>query len=149
MTESGLLPTFKASDVRIMDCPSERNRKSPCSESMVNIWPTPKALDWNKRRSVSHHPRNGLLDAVVRFPTPIASVSSKWDNQSLSKLKVKGRQIRLSTAVSLQGVNGGRLNPNWGVADGVANRADRLKTIGNEQVSIVAKSAFEFLGEGL
>ncbi|UGQ30893.1 hypothetical protein [Acinetobacter calcoaceticus] len=80
---------------------------------MVNIWPTPKALDWNKRRSVSPHPRNGLLDAVVKFPTSIASVSSKWDNQSLSKLKVKGHQIRLSTAVSLQGVNGGRLNPNW------------------------------------
>lgn len=73
MTESGLLPTLKASDVKIMGCPSERNRKSPCLESMVNIWPTPKALDWNKRWSVSHHPRNGLPDAVVKFPTPIAS----------------------------------------------------------------------------
>ncbi|MDC4371710.1 DNA cytosine methyltransferase [Acinetobacter baumannii] len=35
------------------------------------------------------------------------------------------------------------------VADGVANRVDRLKAIGNGQVSIVAKSAFEFLGEDL
>lgn len=85
MTESGLLPTLKASDVKIMGCPSERNRKSPCLESMVNIWPTPKALDWNKRRSVSHHPRTGLPDAVVKFPIPIASDLSK----------------------------GGRLNPNW------------------------------------
>ncbi|UIJ77311.1 DNA cytosine methyltransferase [Acinetobacter sp. SH20PTE14] len=32
------------------------------------------------------------------------------------------------------------------VADGVANRVDRLKAIGNGQVSIVAKSAFEYLG---
>ncbi|MGK8800983.1 DNA cytosine methyltransferase [Acinetobacter seifertii] len=32
------------------------------------------------------------------------------------------------------------------VADGVANRMDRLKAIGNGQVSIVAKSAFEYLG---
>ena len=32
------------------------------------------------------------------------------------------------------------------VADGVANRVDRLKAIGNGQVSIVAKSAFEILG---
>lgn len=32
------------------------------------------------------------------------------------------------------------------VADGVANRVDRLKVIGNGQVSIVAKCAFEFLG---
>ncbi|EPF6351342.1 DNA cytosine methyltransferase [Acinetobacter baumannii] len=32
------------------------------------------------------------------------------------------------------------------VADGVANRVDRLKAIGNGQVSIVAKCAFEFLG---
>ncbi|MDC4950454.1 DNA cytosine methyltransferase [Acinetobacter baumannii] len=35
------------------------------------------------------------------------------------------------------------------VADGVAYRVDRLKAIGNGQVSIVAKSAFEFLGEDL
>ncbi|MFA3656505.1 DNA cytosine methyltransferase, partial [Acinetobacter baumannii] len=33
------------------------------------------------------------------------------------------------------------------VADGVANRVDRLKAIGNGQVSIVAKCAFEFLIE--
>ncbi|MDC4881840.1 DNA cytosine methyltransferase [Acinetobacter baumannii] len=35
------------------------------------------------------------------------------------------------------------------VADGVANRVDRLKAIGNGQVSIVAKCAFEYLGEDL
>lgn len=35
------------------------------------------------------------------------------------------------------------------VADGVANRVDRLKAIGNGQVPIVAKCAFEFLGEDL
>ncbi|WP_343619661.1 DNA cytosine methyltransferase [Acinetobacter proteolyticus] len=35
------------------------------------------------------------------------------------------------------------------VADGVAHRVDRLKAIGNGQVPIVAKSAFEFLGVGL
>ncbi|WP_098714452.1 DNA cytosine methyltransferase [Acinetobacter baumannii] len=32
------------------------------------------------------------------------------------------------------------------VADGVAHRVDRLKAIGNGQVSIVAKCAFEYLG---
>ncbi|NIE95631.1 DNA cytosine methyltransferase [Acinetobacter sp. Tr-809] len=35
------------------------------------------------------------------------------------------------------------------VADGVAHRVDRLKAIGNGQVPVVAKSAFEFLGVGL
>ncbi|MCG9515146.1 DNA cytosine methyltransferase [Acinetobacter pittii] len=35
------------------------------------------------------------------------------------------------------------------VADGVANRVDRLKAIGNGQVSIVARSAFEYLGDSL
>lgn len=34
------------------------------------------------------------------------------------------------------------------VADGVAHRMDRLKAIGNGQVSIVATSAYEYLGEG-
>ncbi|MDV7233132.1 DNA cytosine methyltransferase [Acinetobacter baumannii] len=42
------------------------------------------------------------------------------------------------------------LEPELGrVADGVAYRVDRLKAIGNGQVSIVAKCAFEFLGEDL
>lgn len=45
---------------------------------------------------------------------------------------------------------GGPFEPKLGrMADGVANRGDQLKTIGNEQVSIVAKSTFKFLGEGL
>ncbi len=35
------------------------------------------------------------------------------------------------------------------VADGVANRVDRLKAIGNGQVPVVARSAYEYLGEGV
>lgn len=106
-------PIPKASDAKRMDCLSERNRKSPCLESTVKMWPTPKASDWNKRGNVSPHPRNGLPGAVMNFPTPTASDANKWSNESLVERKVKGRQIRLNTAVSPEGGNGGRLNPNW------------------------------------
>lgn len=112
-TGSGLLPTPKASDAKRMDCLSERNRKSPCLESTVNMWPTPKASDGNKRGKVSNHPRNGLPGAVANFPTPNASDADKWSNETLEERKAKGRQIRLNTAVSPQGGNGGRLNPDW------------------------------------
>ncbi len=77
------------------------------------VWPTPKASDWNKRGNVSAHPRNGLTGAVMNFPTPTASDATKWSNQSLAERKAKGQQVRLNTAVSPRGGNGGRLNPDW------------------------------------
>lgn len=85
----------------------------PISVTEFGLLPTPKASDWNKRGKVSPHPRNGLPGAVMNFPTPTASDANKWSNESLAERKAKGRQIRLNTAVSPEGGNGGRLNPNW------------------------------------
>lgn len=113
VTEFGLLPTPKASDAKPRTSPADFLRNSPGLETVVNMWPTPKASDWNKRGKVSPHPRNGLPGAVMNFPTPTASDANKWSNESLAERKAKGRQIRLNTAVSPEGGNGGRLNPNW------------------------------------
>lgn len=106
-------PTPKASDAKPRTSPADFLRDSPGLETVVNMWPTPKASDWNKRGNISPHPRNGLPGAVANFPTPNASDADKWSNESLSERKAKGRQIRFNTAVSPQGGNGGRLNPNW------------------------------------
>lgn len=113
VTESGLLPTPKATDSRSRTSPSDFLRKSPGLETVVNMWPTPKASDWNKRGNVSPHPRNGLAGAVMNFPTPTASDANKWSNESLEERQTKGRQVRLNTAVAPEGGNGGRLNPDW------------------------------------
>lgn len=113
VTESGLLPTPKATDSRSRTSPSDFLRKSPGLETVVNMWPTPKASDWNKRGKVSPHPRNGLAGAVMNFPTPTASDANKWSNESLEERQTKGRQVRLNTAVAPEGGNGGRLNPDW------------------------------------
>lgn len=112
-TGSGLLPTPKASDAKPRISPADFIRKSPALETVINMWPTPKASDWNKRGRISSHPRNGLPGAVANFPTPNASDADKWSNETLEVRKAKGRQIRLNTAVSPQGGNGGRLNPDW------------------------------------
>ena len=85
----------------------------PISETDYGLLPTPKASDWNKRGNVSAHPRNGLPGVVLNFPTPTASDANKWSNQSLAERQAKGLQVRLNTAVSPQGGNGGRLNPDW------------------------------------
>ena len=83
----------------------------------------------------------------MNYPTPTASDSNKWSNESLAERQAKGRQVRLNTAVAPEGGNGGQLNPNWVEwLMGVAYRVDRLKAIGNGQVSVVAKNAFEYLG---
>lgn len=113
VTESGLLPTPKATDCRSRTSPSDFLRKSPGLETVVNMWPTPKASDWNKRGKVSPHPRNGLAGAVMNFPTPMASDANKWSNQTLEDRKAKGQQVRLNTAVAPEGGSGGRLNPDW------------------------------------
>lgn len=113
VTESGLLPTPKATDARSRTSPSDFRRNSPGLETIVNMWPTPKASDGNKRGNISAHYRNGLPGAVLNFPTATASDANKWSNQSLAERQAKGLQVRLNTAVSPEGGNGGRLNPNW------------------------------------
>ncbi len=50
---------------------------------------------------------------IHRWPTPTASDSNKWSNESLRERQIKGRQVRLNTAVSPEGGSGGRLNPDW------------------------------------
>lgn len=112
-TDFGLLPTPTVRDSRSKTSPADFRRNSPGLEIMAQTWPTPKASDWNKRGNVSAHPRNGLTGAVMNFPTPTASDATKWSNQSLAERQAKGQQVRLNTAVSPQGGNGGRLNPDW------------------------------------
>lgn len=77
------------------------------------------------------------------------------DRSDVSNSKGSGwEQTRKSESRSAQRI--GRCGIKWSwwsaepqlgrVANGVAHRVDRLKAIGNGQVSIVAKSAFEYLG---
>jgi len=113
VTGSGLLPTPTARDCRSKTSPADFRRNTLGLEIMAQKWPTPKASDGNKRGNISSSPRNGLPGAVMNFPTPTASDANKWSNQSLAERQEKGLQIRLNTAVSPQGGNGGRLNPDW------------------------------------
>ena len=103
VTESGLLPTPIATDWKRNGSPSDTRRKSPNLGSIVQMWATPKALDGNKRGKVSANPRNGLPGQVMSFPTPTASDSNKWSNESLAERQAKGRQVRLNTAVAPEG----------------------------------------------
>ena len=86
--------------------------------SAVKQWPTPTAtLATKGGRVTPRKSREGgtLIEAVSArtWPTPQASDSNKWSNQTLEDRKAKGQQIRLSTAVSPQGCQGGQLNPEW------------------------------------
>jgi len=49
----------------------------------------------------------------VKWPTPNASDSNKWSNQSQAEREAKGQQVRLNTAVSPEGGAGALLNPTW------------------------------------
>ena len=81
VTDSGLLPTPKASDAKRMDCPSERNRKSPCLESIVKMWATPAASDATRGGTITAN-MTGIslaqqVNTPLRWPTPKASDGNK------------------------------------------------------------------------
>ncbi|NUF34708.1 DNA cytosine methyltransferase [Acinetobacter oleivorans] len=72
------------------------------------------------------------------------------EQRVLSRTQSKGPTDSSQHSSFARGWEWWAIEPELGrVADGVANRVDRLKAIGNGQVSIVARSAFEFLGEDL
>lgn len=81
-------------------------------------WPTPTASLASKGGRIT--PRKGreggtLIEAVSAriWPTPNASDSNKWSNQTLAERKAKKQQVRLNTAVAPEGGKGGQLNPAW------------------------------------
>lgn len=47
------------------------------------------------------------------WPTPQASDADKWSHQSREEREAKGQAVRLPTAVSPQGGQGGSLNPEF------------------------------------
>lgn len=61
---------------------------------------------------------------------------------------IRRRPLERSTGSRGNGTGWWSSEPGMGrVADGVAHRLDRLKAIGNGQVSVVAASAFELLSD--
>ncbi|HCW3748784.1 DNA cytosine methyltransferase [Acinetobacter baumannii] len=69
------------------------------------------------------------------------------EQRVLSRTQSKGPTDSSQHSSFARGWEWWSIEPELGrVADGVAHRMDRLKAIGNGQVSIVAKCAFEFLG---
>jgi len=86
----------------------------------VKIWPTARAsgamndsVEVSQKRIAKAGYEAKLEQAVALWPTPNASDADKWNNQSLAERKAKGQQIRLNTAVSPEGGQGGALNPTW------------------------------------
>lgn len=64
VTDFGLLPTPTATDYKRNGYPGDMKRKSPSLGAVVQMYPTPKATDGNKRGKVSPHHQNGLAGAV-------------------------------------------------------------------------------------
>lgn len=150
VTESGLLPTPDASEGKRGPAkhydPKAKSQSGRTLTTWVATFPTPKASDGNKRGKVSNHPRNGLAGVVENLPTPTASMSKGSSPATLTRKDGKSGGKR-SARSSCNEFTWWQVEPELGrVADGVAHRVDRLKAIGNGQVSIVAKCAFEYLG---
>jgi hypothetical protein len=84
-------------------------------EKESGFWPTIRARDAERggRGDLIQAVRGNQSKHFKFWPTPAASDANKWSNQSLKERKEKGQQVRLNTAVSPEGGNGGQLNPTW------------------------------------
>lgn len=85
----------------------------PINANAYGLWPTITVCGNYNQPGISKTSGWGLASAVNLWPTPNASDSNKWSNQSLADRKAKGQQVRLNAAVSPQGGAGGQLNPEW------------------------------------
>jgi Site-specific DNA methylase len=93
-------------------------------------------------------PLSGIYSKDVANPK--CDGCKQVEQRDFSRTQIKGSSDPSQHSSFARGWEWWAIEPELGrVADGVANRVDRLKAIGNGQVSIVAKSAFEFLGEDL
>ena len=90
----------------------------PINETASGLWQTPVADDSVNRAAGkwNSHGEPKLSAQVLKpkhWPTPNASDANKWSNQTLAERIAKKQQVRLNTAVSPEGGNGGQLNPEW------------------------------------
>ena len=106
-------------------------------------WPTPNSRDW-KDNGISQGKRKSpnLGTMVARFPTPMASDCRDRGAPVSECDPAKGKG---KTNITLPN-DWWEIEPELGrMADGVANRVDRLKAIGNGQVPAVAAAAWDLL----
>jgi len=153
---SGLWPTIKASDYKRNASASEMNRHSPALSAAVQMWPTPTAVTdtggaalckWGgsgarqmmRNNGVSEQELNGALNP--NWVEWLMGWPIGWT--SLEPLPAD------SFAQWLDAVTNGAWWPNEPdiprVAKGVTNRVDRLKALGNGQVSAVVATAWKLL----
>jgi len=89
------------------------NRHSLTLGRAVQMWPTPRANDAEKRGNLNaFDPRNGLPAAVMIWPTPTATAYKGSSPVSLTRKDGRSRERdRLDHAVMAS--DGGQLNPDW------------------------------------
>ena len=97
------------------------------------LWTTPTARDYKGSNSMEHlmqpgkHHQKQLANAVKLWPTPVASDCNGTHGGNMHG--------NLRTAMHDCGETGGQLNPPLGrVANGVSNRVDRIRCLGNAVV---------------
>ncbi len=122
------------------DCPAERNRRSPDLASAVKMFATPQARDFRtgqaSRLEDREHRSRNLNDQVAMYPTP-RSGSMCGGQHAQKSLKVLEKEKKI-TQEEYQSMSAGEwwaTEPAVGrVANGVPNRVDRLKCLGNAVV---------------
>ena len=103
-------------------------------------WTTPTATDYKRRGRITKNMSGSSLPQQLNTPERWPTPTTQQNNQ------VKGNAAHPKRGTTLAGAIGGAAEPDVRrVAHGVANRVDRLKALGNGQVSLVAATAWHLL----
>ena len=139
------------------DCPSERRRNTPCLESAVMIYPTPQAheprLGWQGRHAVAKGTQESLTTIVMKDEGRV--VGEEWNGGQLNVEWVEwlmGWPIGWTSLEPLAvddirdwSVDPADIGEIPRVASGVKDRVQRLKALGNGQVSLCVATAWKLL----
>ncbi|MDA3451993.1 MULTISPECIES: DNA cytosine methyltransferase [Acinetobacter] len=107
----------------------------------------PKSIRLEQARKCKSSSEKRLTGCGHKFSDTNCERCKQVEQRVFSRTQSEGSSDPSQYSSFTRGWEWWAIEPELGrVADGVANRVDRLKAIGNGQVSIVATSAYEYLG---
>lgn len=129
--------------------PIGTEQKKPLSGINCKDVANAESIRLEQEREYQSSSEKRFAGCSYEFPNSNSERCKQMEQRVFSRTQSKGPSDPSQHSSFARGWQWWAIEPELGrVADGVANRVDRLKAIGNGQVSIVATSAYEYLGEG-
>ncbi|MGQ1309366.1 DNA cytosine methyltransferase [Acinetobacter baumannii] len=149
---NGFEPLFDVPHTQSFGCQTNglsigAQQKKPLSGSNCKDVANPKSIGLEQARQCKSSSEKWFTGCGNELSDTNCERCKQVEQRVISRTQSEGQADPSQHSSFTRGWEWWSIEPELGrVVDGVAHRMDRLKAIGNGQVSIVAKCAFEFLG---